>query len=122
MTYGQGLLIGVLVSFFACIISSFYTYIQNAIIDPDYIGRVMNAQKEWMTTFMQSSGVSETQIEDAISKIDEKAASVNHITNFFTSILSGTVFGLILSLISSAILKKNKDIFAEADVIDQEVN
>lgn len=122
MTFGQGLLIGTLVVFFASIISSAYTYFQNTVIDPDYFTRAINAQKDWMTNFMQSSGVSEDQIEESLVKLDEKLENPNHLLTFFTSILGGAIFGLILSLISSAILKRNKGIFDEPEVIDQEIN
>ena len=48
LSYGQGLLIGVLVVFFAAVLSAVYSYIQSTIIDPDYMKNIMEAQKEWM--------------------------------------------------------------------------
>lgn len=111
MTYGQGLQIGVLIALFAAIITAFYSYLQNAIIDPEYIGRVMNAQKDWLTQFMASKGLPEDQIDKALAGIDDKMKETNHIKTFFSSIFISTILGFIISLITAGILKKQPGLF-----------
>lgn len=119
MTYGQGFVIGVLVIFFAAILSAVYNYIQTTIIDPDYMRTILEEQKEWMYEFMSSKGVADDQIEKAMESIDEKMVNTNPIKTIFTNIISSTVFGAIISLITAAILKKKKDNpFAGSQVIE----
>jgi hypothetical protein len=113
MTYSQGLQIGVLIAFFAAVITAFYSYLQNTLIDPNYIVRVMNAQKDWMSSFMVSKGVPEDQIEKSLALIDENMKDMNHVKNLFTTILSSTIFGFVISLITSAFLKKLPNLFDE---------
>jgi len=105
ITYGQGLLIGVLIGFFAAIITSFYTYLQNAIIDPEYMTRFINAQKTWMAGFLNGK-MPEAKIEEALSQIDEKIKNYNVVTASFQAILWSTVWAFIVSLVTSAFLKK----------------
>ncbi|BDX38536.1 hypothetical protein CYCD_18910 [Tenuifilaceae bacterium CYCD] len=109
MTFGQGILIGLVVIFVASVISAIYVYIQSTIIDPDYMKNILEAQKEWMYEFMSGKGVSEEQIEKAIEGIDAKMNEMNPVKTAITSIVSSTIFGLIISLITSAILKKKND-------------
>lgn len=109
MTFGQGILIGLVVIFVASVISAIYVYIQSTIIDPDYMKNILEAQKEWMYEFMSSKGVSEEQIEKAIEGIDAKMNEMNPVKTAITSIVSSTILGLIISLITSAILKKKND-------------
>ncbi|MGE0078692.1 MAG: DUF4199 domain-containing protein [Bacteroidales bacterium] len=119
MTFAQGLLIGVMVTFVAVLISSLYSYIQNTIIDPDYMKNFLEAQKEWMYEFMSSKGVSEDQIEKAIEGMEDKIAEMNPLKTMLTSIISGTILGFIISLITSAILKKKNDNpFTESQIIE----
>jgi hypothetical protein len=114
MTYSQGLQIGVLIAFFAAVITAFYSYLQNTLIDPDYIVRVMNAQKDWMSSFMISKGIPEDQIEKSLALIDENMKDMNHVKNLFVTILSSTIFGFAISLITSALLKKLPNLFDES--------
>lgn len=119
MTFGQGFLIGVIVIFIAAILSSIYGYIQSTIIDPDYMRNILEAQKEWMYEFMSSKGVAEDQITKAIDGIDEKMKDINPIKNLFTGIISTTIMGAIISLITAAILKKkNENPFSNSQVIE----
>ncbi|RPH31914.1 MAG: DUF4199 domain-containing protein [Bacteroidales bacterium] len=116
VTYGQAFLIGLLIALFATIISSVYSYIQNTLIDSDYFVRIMNAQKDWMFNFMSSKGVSEEQIEKAITKIDEQIKNYSPLKSVFTGFLGSAVFGAIISLITSAFLKKKTNPFENPNV------
>ncbi|KAF5072306.1 hypothetical protein DSECCO2_203320 [anaerobic digester metagenome] len=111
VSYWQAVLIGVLVAFFAAIISGVYSYLQNTIIDPDYVSRFVEAQKEWMYDFMSSKNVPESDIEDAINRIDASSVGVASIKTIFSSIIGGTIGGFVISLIVAASLKKKEVIF-----------
>jgi hypothetical protein len=115
MTYGQGLLIGLCIALIASVISSLYNYIHTTYIDPGYMARVIAAQKEWMVNFMNKANVSADQIDEAMSKIDEKMLDQNPVWTILKSIIGGTIFGFVISLITSAFLKKNRGVFAESD-------
>jgi hypothetical protein len=108
ITYGQGLLIGTLIGLFAAIISSFYGYIQNAIIDPEYMNRVISAQKEWMSEFLNGKVPAE-KIEESLAKIDEKIKHYNVLVASVQAVIWGTVWGFIISLVTSAFLKKKSN-------------
>jgi hypothetical protein len=114
LSFSQGLLIGTLIIFFSSIISSIYNYIQNTIIDPEYMMRVIAAQKDWMINFLGNNGIPDDQIETAINKIDVKMADINNKWSVIKSVMSSTFFGFLLSLISSAMLKRKKDIFSDS--------
>lgn len=111
VTFGQALLIGALIVFCAAIISSIYNYIQNTIIDPDYTSRVLNAQKNWLSSFM-SGKVPEDKIEESLAKIDQSMKDYNPLKSLFISIIGSTIWGVIISLITSAILRTKKSPFS----------
>lgn len=111
VTFREALLIGVLIAFFASIITSFYGLIQNLVIDPDYMARYVEAQKIWMYDFMSSRGIPESTIMDSMDKIDERVSDYKPVREFFKSIFMGTLFGFIVSLITAAILRKKTQVF-----------
>lgn len=105
LTYRQGLMVGTLVSMFAAIISEFYAYIQNTIIDPNYMARIVVAQKAWYLTLHDK--ISQAQINSMINDIDEGFKNYNALDYFFQYIFFLTVFGFVISLITSSFLKTN---------------
>lgn len=105
MTFGQGVMIGILISFFAAIISSFYTYIQNQFIDPDYMPRVFEAQKNWLVSFMNGK-VPDEKIDELIARVDESIKGYKPAQALFQGIAGTTLMGALVALITSAILKK----------------
>ena len=115
ITYGQGILIGTLIGFFAAIIASFYTYIQNTIIDPEYMTRVINAQKAWMTNFLNGK-VPDAKIEETLAQIDAKVKGYNPINAAISAILWSTVGTFIVSLVTSAFLKKKSNPFDNGQI------
>lgn len=113
---GQAFIIGFLVATFAVIISTIYSYIQNTFIDSDYFVRIMNAQKDWTQNFMTSKGLSEDQIDKAIEKIDEQIKNYSPLKTLFKGLISSIILGAIISLITSAFLKKKTNPFENANV------
>lgn len=103
--FNQAFMYGFLLVFFSAIIFSFYLYILNKFIDTDLSRRSIDQYKEWFVTFMQNHGLSEDKIDETIKKLDANGipdAAQIALNNIFSS----SILGLILSLISAAILKK----------------
>jgi uncharacterized membrane protein (DUF106 family) len=113
ITFGNALLAGVLIVVFSTIISSFYTLIFNMFIDPEYMNKVYEAMKNWMYDFMNNMGVPDAQIEKSIDKIESQQANYTPLKGFFSSISSSVIVGFILSLITSAFIKKDPDPFTQ---------
>jgi hypothetical protein len=103
LTYKQGLMVGTLITMFAAIIFEFYIYIQDTILDPDYVSRLFVAQKAWYLTLHDK--IAQVQIDNMISELDEGFKNYNALDYFFQYIFFFTVVGFILSLITSAFLK-----------------
>ncbi|MDD2279717.1 MAG: DUF4199 domain-containing protein [Bacteroidales bacterium] len=108
VTFQQGLMIGILIGFFAAIITSAYSYLQNVIIDPEYMGNYINAQSEWMANYMSSKGISGDQIEKALEGLEVKKDVKITFGTYILSVLSSTFGFAIISLVTAAIIKKKK--------------
>ena len=107
MSYGQALGLATIIIVFGALLSSIYEYIFITIIDPGYMDKVLAAAEEQLL----QQGLSDDQIEMGLS-VQRKMMQpfVVSILNFF-----GTVFiGFIISLITSAFLKKEGDPYQEA--------
>jgi hypothetical protein len=107
ISYEKAFLIGLLIVVFSSIITNFYSLILTTLIDTDYLTKVTEATKEWTYNFYSKKGMSEDQIEDALNKIDERLANYSAIKVFFIGLIWSTVFGIIISLITSAFVKRD---------------
>jgi hypothetical protein len=123
ITFGQAFVFGVLIVVFSTIISSLYSYIFNKFIDPDYAQRIMTMMQDKTYQWMSGKGLSEEQINDAMQKFEAKGVP-SPIETLVTSLEFGLIGGAIMSLVSSAIVKKNvtnEDAFDEAmDEVNKE--
>lgn len=108
VTFQQGLMIGVLIGFFAAIIASAYSYLQNVIIDPDYMNRYINLQGEWMANYMSSKGLSGDQVETALEKLEAARDTKINFVAYIKSVASNTLGFGVISLITAAIIRKRK--------------
>lgn len=105
MSYGEGLGVGVIVSAVIGVISAVFTYIYTVFIDPEILTRAMEKARADMEA---KGNLSDAQIDQAMA-----------LSSRFTSgpilwalIIIGTiVIGLIVSLITSAIIKNSKPEF-----------
>lgn len=104
MSYGQGLGIGTLVVLISSIIGGIFTYIYVTLIDTGYIEKMRNMQ----VADMENRGMSDTQIEQGMAVAD-KMMTPGMIMVF--AIVGGLVFGFLISLIVSAVLKNNRPEF-----------
>ena len=106
ITFGQAFSFGVMLVVFSSLISSLYSYILNKYIDPDYMHRVMTMIQDKTYQMLSNSGMSQDQIEAQMIKIEEKGVP-SPIETLVSSLEGGLIGGAIMSLISSAIVKKN---------------
>jgi Protein of unknown function (DUF4199) len=105
MTYGQGVIIGVLVGAIYGILSGLFSYIYINYLDPGYVESIRTYTEDTLANF----NLPEEAVEQGLADITtEKLASP--LTILKTS-FGGAIGGLILSLIISAITKKNRPEF-----------
>ncbi len=115
--YGKAFLFGLLIVAFSSILLAIYNYIFNAFIDPDYVQRLMDATQDWTREFMSSKGVPQSQIDITMEKMESKSLTTP-LKYALQGILGSIIFGAIISLITSAIVKKKKELFQEKNVVE----
>ncbi|AXE17421.1 DUF4199 domain-containing protein [Runella rosea] len=101
MTYGQGLGIGTLMSAVGGFISAVYSYIYNEFIDNTLRQQILDKVRE----DLENRGMDDAQVEQALA-MSEKFSSPG--ITFALSIFGAILIGFIISLIVSAIMKKDK--------------
>lgn len=99
MTYGQGLGTGVGVAFFASILVAFYTYVFFGFVDPDMLEEMILRTEDQM----YNQGMPDEQVEMAM-EMTRKFMMPGPMAAMV--VFSYTFVGFIISLITSAILKK----------------
>jgi hypothetical protein len=107
ISYGKALVLGMMIVVFATILSGFYSLIFNLFIDPEYSDKVFEATKNWMYDYMNNMGVPDASIEESMDRIDKQQAAYTPMKAFFQSIFYSFIVGFVLSLITSAFVKKN---------------
>ncbi|MEI8114925.1 MAG: DUF4199 domain-containing protein [Bacteroidia bacterium] len=116
ITFSQAFTFGVLLVVLSSVVTSLYSYIFNKFIDPEYASRIMTMMQDKTYQFMSSKGVPEDQIESAMKKFEEKGIP-SPLETLTASLQFGLIGGVFMSLISSAIVKKNinsEDAFDDA--------
>ncbi|CAA9289052.1 MAG: hypothetical protein AVDCRST_MAG95-3873 [uncultured Adhaeribacter sp.] len=104
MSYGQGLGIGTLVAVISSILGGIFMYIYVKFVDSGYMDKMRNMQ----VAELESKGMNDEQIDQAIA-ISDKMMTPEMMVVF--AIIGGLVFGFILSLIISALMKRNRPEF-----------
>lgn len=105
LTYGQGLGTGVGIAFFGSILVAFYTFIFFKFVDPDMLQELILRTENQM----YDNGMPEAQVETAMS-MTEKFMQPGPMAAMV--VFSYTLVGFFISLVTSAILKKDGDPFA----------
>lgn len=104
LNYGSCIKIGSLISFFAAVIFSFYTYVFFTFIDPDVINVILDQVEQSMI----DQGSSDDEIEMAMGYSRQFMTPLMlTIGTLFSYSIMGTVFSLGISFL----LKKESDIF-----------
>lgn len=101
MTYGEGVGIGTLTAAISGLLSALFTTFYTTIIDPN----VMQQMVEKVRAQYEDRGMSDEQIDQAMSMV-EKMQSPG--ITFAFSVIGAAVFGLLLSLIIAAIMRRNR--------------
>ncbi|TNF25313.1 MAG: DUF4199 domain-containing protein [Bacteroidetes bacterium] len=105
LSYGQGLGTGVGIAFFGSILVAFYTFVFFKFIDAEMLEQlVLRAEDQ-----LYEQGMPDDQVEMAMQYTRKFMAPV---PMALMVVLSYTFVGFIISLITSAILKKDGDPFA----------
>ncbi len=104
MTFGEGFGLGMLLTAVSGVISSLWGILYTKFIDTTF----MNQMKDFQIDNFEESGMGEEQI-DAAMQMTEKFSSAPMM--FVFGLLGTLFFGLIITLIVSAIMKKNKPVF-----------
>ena len=99
ISYGQALGAGVIIFLYATIITSIFSYLLNTVIDPDLMQKGLAAQEQ----VLLDRGLTQEQVDQALKvagKMMKPAISIpiGLVVNMF--------FGLILSLIAAAFVRK----------------
>jgi hypothetical protein len=102
MSYGQGLGLGSLLAAVTGLISGVFTFFYLTFIDDSSLRVAMDAQREQM----EARGMSDAEIDQAMA-IAQRFASPG--MTVFWSVLMMLFIGFILSLIISAIMKKERN-------------
>lgn len=114
ISFKDAFVFGVFVVVLSTIISALYSYIFNNFIDPGYQERILTSMQDKLYQFMSAKGVPEDQIEQTIDQMQAKGTPTP-MEVLTQSVIFGIIGGTIMSLISSAIVKKkNEDAFDEA--------
>ncbi|HJZ40427.1 MAG TPA: DUF4199 domain-containing protein [Bacteroidales bacterium] len=101
ITYGKALKTGILVSFFVGIITVFFNFILMRFIDPELVDKYMLIMEE---QFENSRFIPENQIDAALERTRNGLTAAWSIP---VGVLTFTLIGFIISLITSAFLKKD---------------
>lgn len=104
MSYGQGLGIGTLLTTISGVLGGIFTYVYVSFIDTTVLTRM----REMQVLEMEKKGLSDTQIEDAMSMAESFSGPGMMLV---MSILFGALMGFLISLIISAIKKNNRPEF-----------
>ncbi|MGC9471877.1 MAG: DUF4199 domain-containing protein [Bacteroidales bacterium] len=109
ISYGKAFLFALLVAFFGSVVSAVYNYVFNAFIDPGYMERIMQVTMESTENFMRERGLSQDQIDMAMARFENQEIPGPGKTAL-QSVLGGVIYGLIVSLITSAFAKKQEEV------------
>ena len=101
-TYGQLILMALLIGLVSSIISAIYTYLLYAVIDPDLIEKMKLMAED---RIINNTRISESLHDGLFEKLD-KRMTVNRMT--MNALIFGTIVTFILGLIIAAFLKKEK--------------
>ena len=104
MSFGQGLGIGTLVSAIIGIVSGVFVVIYTTFIDPDHFNKIFEEQR----MELEDRGMSDAQIDTALSIGQSLQGPFMTIV---MSIVGYAFIGFLVSLIISAIMKKNRPEF-----------
>jgi hypothetical protein len=111
ISFRDAFLYGLVALIVSAFISSIFSFLFNQFFDPEYMRSTIEAQKDYMENYL-SGKISDEQIQESLDKIDE-GMNKSNIKQSLNSLLGGSVFALIVSLIIGAIMKRKKSMFED---------
>jgi hypothetical protein len=104
MSYGQGLISGLVMAVIAGLISGTISYMYIQFVDPSILEKMSEVQIE----MLEKMNFPEEQMDEAIAKMEAENTASKQLTG---GLISGLVGGFILSLIVSAFTKRTRPEF-----------
>jgi hypothetical protein len=117
MSYGEGIRFGTTLMLFAGMILAVYNLVFNNWIDPGYTSRLLEILAEKTVVFYEKMGATSAQIDQIIAEFDAlklAEAQSSKMAAPLKSIPINAFYGLVVSLVVSAIVKRKGDPFASA--------
>jgi Protein of unknown function (DUF4199) len=99
ISYGKAFLIGLLVTIVATFISSIWNYVLINFIDTEYVARL---QEQFVETWGES--MPQEAMEETLKGFEEAGDMLTILKN---AVVGGTIFGLIVGLITAAFTKRD---------------
>lgn len=103
ISFAEAFKFAILVTIFSTLVILIYNYIFYSYIAPDYLENLMAAMQQKTLEFMESKGVPDASIDQAMEKFEDIPTIAKTLRQ---SVISGLIGGTIISLIVSAIVKK----------------
>lgn len=108
ISYVTALSVGTSIVFFATIITAFYTYIFNQFIDPAYSEKLFKCIGEKSIQYAREINASTENIKSMTNQFNNSTMP-SPVESALGSIPLTTLVGFMISLITSAFIKKDKD-------------
>lgn len=105
MSFGQGVLIAIIMLLISGSVSGLFNYVYLHYIDAEFVARM----KTGMVEFMERNNVPDDQIELSAAKVDEMKKGL--VASLFSGLSGGLALGLVLGLIVSLFTKRSQPEF-----------
>ena len=109
ISFKDAFLFGFIALLASTVISSLFNYLFINYFDPEYTRSIIEAQKDFMENYL-SGKIPDEKIQETLDGIDE-SMSVSTLKQSINSLVFGSVFALIVSLIVGAVMKRSPGVF-----------
>ena len=103
MSYGQGVVIALILAVVVGVLASIFSYIYITLIDPNYVTRMRADMETWLSTL---PGVQPEQVEKQLADLNEE--NLKSPAQLFKGLFSSAIYGLVMGLIVSAFHQKER--------------
>ncbi|MBN2611138.1 MAG: DUF4199 domain-containing protein [Bacteroidales bacterium] len=107
INFGRAFLVAFLIIIISSIITGLWGVTLSKVIDPKYTERTIESTKQWTSEMLIKRGVPEDKVEESLAQMDEKS-NPSVIQLIKGALLKSSIFGVIISLIVAAILKRDE--------------
>jgi len=110
LLYGEGLKTTFLIGLMGMVISTLFSLIMMHLVDPSLVDKLTEQIVEASSSLMESLGVPEDQIEEAVEMAEEEASKGFTPMGQLFQLLQSTIFVVIVAAFVSIFIKKDEDI------------